>query len=104
MNQIINANLKESEVFVPVSDYPPYFISCIGRLYDSKTNDIIGGIKEKDGRIRVPLTNENNIEWHYIDELVLKNFGPRKPEGDRIEHINNILDDNDIFNLRWVKN
>ena len=92
----------DGETFKQVKDFPNYFVSDRGRVYNQETKRYIGS-SDRYGNVRVGLYNNDKTLNIAIHELVMKYYGKPKPyPWFKIHHINGQNDDNDIFNLEWI--
>ena len=95
--------LLEGEEFKPVDEFPSYFVSNCGRVYSAKSQRFVGSINKKIGYITVTMSEGKQAKTVYIHALVMKHFGPEKPErGYEIDHQDKCKTNNNINNLRWL--
>ena len=92
----------DGEEFVQIPDYPNYWVSNKGRVWNNKRKREMGNTLP-NGYIQVGLSHNGRTKFRYIHHLVMENFGEPCPEGcSEIDHKNHIRDDNRIENLRYV--
>lgn len=102
MEKMEGVELMENEEFKQIIGFENYFISNQGRCYNSKTKNFIGSVNGR-GYVITTLHRQNEKFVFSIHVLVMKMFGPPKPDGNyEIDHQNHIRTDNRIENLRWA--
>jgi len=86
---------------LPMADYS---VNNLGQVKNNKTNKILKGRKDKDGYLAVALYNNNVVTNCRIHRLVAKMFLEDYQDSLFVDHINRIVDDNNVLNLRMATN
>lgn len=86
---------------LPFADYS---VSNFGEVKNNKTNKILKGRKDKDGYLLVALYTSNGILNRRIHRLVAQMFLDDFDENLFIDHINRVVNDNNVSNLRMATN
>lgn len=87
-----------------IEGYNDYIIYSDGRIYSNKTNKFLKPALDKDGYLRVILSNNNISKNLSVHRLVAKNFIDNADNKAQVNHINCKKDDNRIENLEWCTN
>lgn len=87
-----------------VKDFPHYEVNEHGEIRIVKTKHIMKPQYDKDGYQYIRFYDTKNKTYKYwrIHRLVLETFIRPPREGEECHHINEIRDDNNLMNLRWV--
>lgn len=79
-----------------------YEVSNYGRIKSLWHNTIINGCYDRDGYIKMTLTNNDRKQTTYRKcRLVAMTWIPNPDNKPEIDHINTIRDDDRVVNLRW---
>lgn len=82
-----------------------YEVSNLGQVRNYHTGQILKGVYDKDGYLRLSLHKNKKGKNVLIHRLVATAFIPNEDEEkNMIDHINRIKTDNNVSNLRWVTN
>jgi hypothetical protein len=68
--------LLPEEKFVKINDYDNYFISNMGRLYNSNTKKFSTGSIHKSGYVNVYLSKKSVMETFALHRMVAEYFIP----------------------------
>lgn len=63
---------------------------------------VMKGFSDKDGYLRINLTNEGKKTQHCVHRLVAQTFIPNPENKLEVNHKNGIKDDNAVLNLEWA--
>lgn len=85
-----------------IIDFPNYKINEHGPVLSLHSNKILQPRYDKDGYCEVGLYNVNGHFHKRIHRLVLEAFVRPGNKCEEVHHINEIRDDNNLSNLRWV--
>ena len=92
----------DDEIFKQIKDFPNYYVSDRGRVYNQATKRFVGSTGV-DGFVRVGLYNGDKKLNISMEELVLTTFDKPKPfPWFKIQHIDGCHDNNEIYNLEWI--
>ena len=92
--------------FVRIEGYPKYAIHPAGtilRIYKNKTKEM-KTIKQKNGYMRIKLTNNGKQKFFLVHRLLALHFIPNDDPDTKIEidHKDRVRDNNNLNNLEWV--
>lgn len=87
------------EVWVEVTDYPNYAVSNRGEVVNLKTEALLRPRPNRQGYLRVALSNEGKIRDFYVHQLVAQAFKPNFKLGEQLLHVNGDFTDNRPENL-----
>jgi hypothetical protein len=101
---IINNLYKmANEIWKVITNYSKYDASNTGKIRNKSRNQELKFYENKDGTIICDiLTNNNKRVKKRVDELILNTFESNDNNYTDIIHINNIITDNNIENIKWV--
>ena len=89
------------EEFRDIPGYPGYQISNTGKVFSRNRNKFLTFSSDKDGYLRIGISN-NNIEKHFrIHRLVGLTFIPNLDNKPCINHIDGNKSNNNVCNLEW---
>ena len=101
--------------FRRIPGYPDYFVNRNGDVWSvprrSRINKRVGGIFLRHvthgiaiggGSVEVNLFNEHGCSAISVSGLVMDAFGPPRPEGMVIRHVDGDFRNNQLSNLRWM--
>ena len=90
------------EEFREIPDFERYFVSNLGRVYDSKTNKFLGYKPDKNGYLRVVLRHKNNkVYYRFVHRLVAMLFIGNPNNYLIINHKDENKTNNIVSNLEW---
>jgi len=87
--------------------YPDYLIYKDGRVWSKKSNIFLKQQDDKDGYKGVGLSNKRlkiRNKTHKVHRLVALHYIPNPENKPTVDHMNRIVYDNRIENLRWATN
>ena len=92
------------EIWKTIEGYSDYEISNKGNVISLKYNrkKLLKLGTGRNGYLIAALCFSNKRIKIYVHQLVLKHFGPLQPSNTTCDHINRIINDNRIENLRWA--
>lgn len=96
--------IEIEEKWLPVKDYPGYFISNLGRVYSTKVNRIMrfGTTKKTNGYYIAHFSKNNKAKCFLVHRLVYETFVGKVPDGLQINHIDENKYNNRLDNLELV--
>ena len=100
--------ILEGEVWRPVTGYEElYAVSNKGRVaslkaYGKENFKIMKLAKGSHGYKTVQLSNNNITKNHIVHRLVAEAFIPNPNKKEQVDHIDTIIENNCVENLRWV--
>lgn len=83
-----------------IPNYPEYAVSNIGNVATIKTNKL-RSLSDHKGYKQCMLRKNGKAYNRFVHRLVASAFLPAPEEGQVIDHINGIRNDNRVENLRW---
>ena len=97
---------QQEEIFVPIKDFPGYYVSNLGRVYSAKkeknkTTSILTPMDNGHGYMKVRLYKDGKIYKPYIHRLVAEAFIPNPDNLPQVNHKNENKLDNSVDNLEW---
>lgn len=96
----------ENEIWNPIPGYPPYYVSNLGRVKNSRTNKIRKPVlNDCNGRYRVQLyiKETDSRKTFYVYHLVMLAFvGPMPFDKREVNHIDGDKENNKLENLEYV--
>ena len=100
--------MKSRDVIINGKSYKGlYKVLDKGIIYSLKTNRFLKGFPDgRRGYLKVKLYDENgNPTTYYVHRIVMESFSKKNEDHSfqEVDHINNILTDNNLKNLRWVE-
>ena len=120
--------MKMQEIFEKINKYPihhiqelanedwvdifgdsKYFVSSHGRVLNAdygryKHPDILKGVKNNKGYLRVCLSANGNLKRYFIHRLVATAFINNIYNFNQVNHIDGVKTNNNINNLEWCNN
>ena len=84
-----------------ITDFPNYSVSTMGNVKNNINENILTGVKDKDGYLFVGLYKSKKRIYFRIHRLVAITFLPNFNNYKEIDHKNHIVNDNRLINLRW---
>lgn len=94
-----------NEKWISISGYEDrYEVSNLGKVRNSKTQQLLCGEPTKDGYWRVRLWNGNSYKSRMIHCLVAEAFIPFPDDENEyeVDHIDNDVTHNSVDNLQWL--
>jgi len=81
-----------------------YYGSTLGRVFSTRSNNILKGHKRSDGYIEVNITDDNGVKHKYLAHTVIATiFCVKLSEAhDSVDHWDGVRDNNVSSNLRWA--
>ena len=93
----------DSELWLPVKDYERmYYVSSLGRVLSIKRKIMMKLIPDRKGSLKVNLNKDKKQKVYYIHRLVAQTFIPNPENLPEVFHVNGVITDNNIENLRWL--
>lgn len=91
-----------NEVFVPIKDYENYYISDLGRIWNSNTKKMTsGGIDNRSKYVKVNLTKDKKPKKFLLHRLVALHFIPNPENKKEVNHLGD-KSDNRACMLEWA--
>lgn len=85
-----------------IPDYPNYAANSLGKIADIKTGKLRKfSNRYRYGYVQCRVRKNGKIHNKFVHRLIANAFLPTPQEGQVIDHINGIRDDNRVENLRW---
>ena len=85
-----------------INDYPNYLIYEDGKVFSKKRKIFIKPSYNKDGYLKLRLCKKCKYKNFYIHRLIALHYIPNPNNKPEVDHINRIITDNIIENLRWA--
>tara|TARA_R110000787_G_scaffold4202_3_gene16279 strand:+ start:101 stop:559 length:459 start_codon:yes stop_codon:yes gene_type:complete len=89
-----------------INNYPNYLIYEDGGVWSKPRRKTKGGFLkqmiDKDGYKRIHLNNKNGKKNFSVHRLVAEHYIPNPENKPVVDHINHIINDNKVENLRWA--
>ena len=89
-----------TEQWKQIEDYPNYWISDLGNVFNRKLDCPMKVMTNERGYIRVALRNDKGRKKFFVHRLVLEAFTEPNDELE-VNHINHVRNDNRLDNLEW---
>lgn len=98
------ATIAGIEFFTPVTfeEFEHYYVSSKGRIYNSKTKNILKCSPQKSGYPYVGLSNKENKKITTAHRLVALAFIENPENKKTVNHKNGVKEDNSVDNLEWM--
>ena len=94
------------EEWKPISNYPDYFVSNLGRVRNARTGRIlkfrIAGGTTGGAYFQVTLSQDGKRKSFYAHRLVANAFIPKTNNTLEVNHIDGNHFNNNVDNLEWV--
>jgi hypothetical protein len=92
------------EKWLPVKDYPGYYISNLGRVYSAKVNRLLkfGTTRKVNGYYIAHFSKDNKAKCFLVHRLVYETFVGKVPDGLQINHKDEDKHNNRLDNLEVV--
>jgi hypothetical protein len=87
---------------VKVNGFENYEIHENGTVFNKITKKERKTYKDKDGYIRIKLSNKEGVKDFSIHRLLAMHYLDNPNDYAEVDHINRIRDDNRLENLRWA--
>ena len=84
-----------------IPGFPGYSITKDGRVWSYKRNIWLSLSNDKDGYLRVNLTQNGKAYYSSVHRLVLMAYKGVCPKGMECRHLDNDRQNNDLNNLKW---
>lgn len=99
----IESLFEEEELkYSDIIGYEHYIIYENGRVFNKKTGRYLRPILDSHGYLYVALCKNGKVKKHRIHRLIAMYFIPNPVNKQCVDHINGIITDNRIKNLRWA--
>ena len=97
-------NQNQVEQWRAIEGFPDYDVSSCGRVRSRKNEEerILRPGTDPCGYYRVSLSNDGKQSTCKVARLVAQAFLPNPDGLSQVDHVNHILTDNRVENLRWV--
>lgn len=85
-----------------IYNYEAYYVFPDGKIYNTLNKKILSPVVNASGKCYVTLCKDKKKQNCYVHRIVADHYLQNKPSDKSIvEHINGILQDNDVKNLKW---
>ena len=97
---------QQEEIFVPIKDFPNYYISNWGRVYSAKreknkTTSILTPQPNSAGYLQVMLCKDSKVYNRLVHRLVAQAFIPNPDNLSEVNHLDEDKTNNTVYNLEW---
>lgn len=84
-----------------IPEFPKYAVTKDGRVWSHKSNRWLSLSNDKDGYVRVNLTQDGKAHYPSVHRLVLLSYVGPCPNNMECRHLDNNRQNNNLSNLRW---
>jgi len=92
----------ETEIFIPINDFPNYSISNFGNVKNNRTGKNLKQVFKKIGYFVVTLCEKGEKKQKTIHFLIANEFIPNPLNKQLIDHVDGNRQNNTLLNLRWA--
>lgn len=94
--------MSSNEQWQVIKGYTNYLVSTYGRVFSLNKREFLKPFPNKKGYLRVSLSRKGKSNYFSIHRLVCLAFTQNCKNKPFVDHINGIITDNLVTNLRWA--
>nr|AAL73476.1 endonuclease [Tetrahymena thermophila] len=102
-NNLSRDQYYQKEEWKQIIDYPNYFVSNLGRVYNKKKQQFLKSVngQTNGGYLIFNLRKQGKTKTFQLHRVLAQHFIPNPNNYTCIDHINQNRKDNSLSNLRW---